>query len=403
MTAMTPEEKFALITRNLQETLGADQVKAILAERDLNVYWGTAPTGKPHIGYFVPMSKIADFLKAGCHVTILFADLHAYLDNMKAPWDQLKLRTQYYIHTIKAMLTSIGVSIDRLKFVVGTDYQLSREYTLDAYKLLAITTEHDAKKAGAEVVKQVESPMMSGLVYPLLQALDEEYLKVDAQFGGVDQRKIFTFAEKHMPVIGYKKRSHFMNPMVSGLRGSKMSSSDPDSKVDLLDDAKTVSRKIKKAFCEQGNIDNNPLLEFLKIVVFPARSLTNDNYKFVVSRNEKFGGDLVFNTYQDIEDAFKNETLHPADLKTGTADAINALLEPIREVFKDDALIQLSKDAYEVKKEDADPAQDEKTAKAAKKAADKAASKAAAIAFKQAQADKAKADAAQSVVVSSNQ
>lgn len=29
-----------------------------------------------------------------------------------------------------------------------------------------------------------------------LQALDEEYLKVDAQFGGVDQRKIFTLAEK---------------------------------------------------------------------------------------------------------------------------------------------------------------------------------------------------------------
>lgn len=29
-----------------------------------------------------------------------------------------------------------------------------------------------------------------------LQALDEEYLKVDAQFGGIDQRKIFTFAEK---------------------------------------------------------------------------------------------------------------------------------------------------------------------------------------------------------------
>jgi tyrosyl-tRNA synthetase len=30
----------------------------------------------------------------------------------------------------------------------------------------------------------------------IIQALDEEYLKVDAQFGGVDQRKIFTFAEK---------------------------------------------------------------------------------------------------------------------------------------------------------------------------------------------------------------
>lgn len=33
------------------------------------------------------------------------------------------------------------------------------------------------------------------------QALDEEYLKVDAQFGGVDQRKIFTFAEEVCLVI----------------------------------------------------------------------------------------------------------------------------------------------------------------------------------------------------------
>lgn len=46
-----------------------------------------------------------------------------------------------------------------------------------------------------------------------LQALDEEYLKVDAQFGGIDQRKIFTFAEKYLPQLGYQKRSHLMNPM----------------------------------------------------------------------------------------------------------------------------------------------------------------------------------------------
>lgn len=45
------------------------------------------------------------------------------------------------------------------------------------------------------------------------QALDEEYLKVDAQFGGVDQRKIFTFAEKYLPQLGYTKRIHLMNPM----------------------------------------------------------------------------------------------------------------------------------------------------------------------------------------------
>ena len=55
--------------------------------------------------------------------------------------------------------------------------------------------------------------MLSGLLYPGLQALDEEYLKVDAQFGGVDQRKIFTFAEKYLCKLGYQTRAHLMNPM----------------------------------------------------------------------------------------------------------------------------------------------------------------------------------------------
>lgn len=81
------------------------------------------------------------------------------------------------------------------------------------YRLSSTVTEHDAKKAGAEVVKQVASPLLSGLLYPGLQALDEQYLDVDAQFGGVDQRKIFTFAEKYLPILGYEKRIHFMNPM----------------------------------------------------------------------------------------------------------------------------------------------------------------------------------------------
>ena len=59
-------------------------------------------------------------------VTVLFADLHAYLDNMKAPWSLLKLRVDYYEAVIKSMLKSIGVPLDKLKFVKGTDYQLSR-------------------------------------------------------------------------------------------------------------------------------------------------------------------------------------------------------------------------------------------------------------------------------------
>lgn len=44
-----------------------------------------------------------------------------------------------------------------------------REYTLDVYRMASVVTEHDAKKAGAEVVKQVQSPLLSGLLYPGLQ------------------------------------------------------------------------------------------------------------------------------------------------------------------------------------------------------------------------------------------
>nr|BAN20989.1 tyrosyl-tRNA synthetase [Riptortus pedestris] len=341
--AQTTEKKKELITRNLQEVLGEEKLLSILKERDLKIYWGTATTGRPHIAYFVPMSKIADFLKAGCEVTILFADLHAYLDNMKAPWELLSLRTQYYEKSIKAMLTSIGVPLDKLKFVRGTDYQLSREYTLDVYRLSSVITEHDAKKAGAEVVKQVDHPLLSGLLYPGLQALDEEYLHVDAQFGGIDQRKIFTFAEKYLPQLGYGKRIHLMNPMVPGLAGGKMSSSEEDSKIDLLDTPAAVKKKLKKAFCEPGNVEDNGVLAFAKHVVF---SVLKPGEKFVVERNEANGGNVEFENYCDLEKYFGDQKLHPADLKGAVETYINRLLEPIRKAFDTPDLKKLVAKAY---------------------------------------------------------
>uniref|UniRef100_A0A1B0B6M3 Tyrosine--tRNA ligase n=1 Tax=Glossina palpalis gambiensis TaxID=67801 RepID=A0A1B0B6M3_9MUSC len=351
MSGLTYEEKKGLITRNLQEVLGEDKLDAILRERDLKIYWGTATTGRPHVAYFVPMSKIADFLKAGCEVTILFADLHAYLDNMKAPWSLLELRAQYYEAVIKQMLSSIGVPLDRLKFVKGTDYQLSREYSLDVYKLSSVVTQHDARKAGAEVVKQVEYPLLSGLLYPGLQALDEEYLKVDAQFGGVDQRKIFTFAEKSLPQLGYEKRIHLMNPMVPGLAGGKMSSSEEDSKIDLLDTPADVKKKLKKAFCEPGNVKDNGLLSFVQHVLF---SLFKEGEGFVVCRAPENGGDKTFNNYQDLEEEFASNKLHPADLKATVEKYINQLLDPIRKAFESSQLKQLSSAAYPIAKKEQD-------------------------------------------------
>lgn len=94
---------------------------------------------------------------------------------------------KYYKFILVAVFESLGIPTSSLRFVEGSSYQLTKEYSLDNYRLCATVTEHDAKKAGAEVVKQVDSALLSGLLYPGLQALDEQYLGCDFQFGGVDQ------------------------------------------------------------------------------------------------------------------------------------------------------------------------------------------------------------------------
>lgn len=93
----------------------------------------------------------------------------------------------YYSYLLKAVFTSLGVPTDKLEFVTGSSYQLSKEYTLDVYRLHSMATNRAAEHAGADVVKGSDSPLMSSLLYPGLQALDEQYLDVDFQFGGVDQ------------------------------------------------------------------------------------------------------------------------------------------------------------------------------------------------------------------------
>ncbi|XP_042210627.1 tyrosine--tRNA ligase, cytoplasmic-like isoform X2 [Homarus americanus] len=334
---MTPEENLKLITRRLDEVIGEDRMMTILKERPLKIYWGTATTGKPHVAYFVPMTKIADFLKAGCEVTILLADLHAYLDNMKAPWELIQFRTKYYEAVIKAMLSAIGVSTEKLRFVQGTSYQLGTKFTDDMYKLAAMVTEHDAKKAGAEVVKQIEAPFQSGLLYPGLQALDEEYLGVDAQFGGVDQRKIFTYAEKYLPKLGYQKRSHLMNPMVPGLSGGKMSSSEIDSKIDLLDSAKAVEDKLSGATCDPSSPDNG-VMAFVNYVVFPVLESQGKSFELCSGQN--------FSSFEQLQASFIDGKVHGGDIKKFVIKFLNKLLEHIRKEFEKPELQELVKRAY---------------------------------------------------------
>jgi tyrosyl-tRNA synthetase len=335
-----PTEQYNLITKNLQEVLNGAIIKNVLEneKRPLKIYWGTAPTGKPHCGYFVGMLKLAHFLKAGCEVKVLLADLHAFLDNMKAPLEVVNYRAKYYECVVKAILKSINVPIDKLIFVVGSSYQLTAEYTMDIFRMSNSVSQNDAKRAGADVVKQVANPLLSGLIYPLMQALDEEYLGVDAQFGGVDQRKIFVLAEENLQSIGYKKRAHLMNPMVPGLgQGGKMSASDPNSKIDILDDPKQVRKKVNSAYCAPGEIENNGLIAFIEYVIQPIQELKAEKdgvFKLDIDRPEKYGGPISYDSIDEIKADFASEKLSPVDLKSGVAEKIIELLAPIRESFE---------------------------------------------------------------------
>uniref|UniRef100_A0A7S4L6L2 Tyrosine--tRNA ligase n=1 Tax=Paramoeba aestuarina TaxID=180227 RepID=A0A7S4L6L2_9EUKA len=339
---MSPEVKarWDLMTKQLHSWVDPNQIKAVLEKGEPKIYWGTATTGKPHLGYFVPIYKISDFLAAGCHVTILFANLHGFLDNMKSSWELLELRMQFYEVMIKGMLTYIGVPIEKLRFERGTNYQLSEKYTLDMYRMAAaVTTEHTTK-AGAEVVKQVGNPLMSNLLYPILQALDEEYLGVDIQFGGLDQRKIFMFAREKLPLIGYKKRAYLMNPLIPGLgKSGKMSSSEPLSKIDFDDTEQEVTHKIKNAFSVDGVVQGNGLLAITKYILF--RKIEQEKREFVVPRPEKFGGEMRFKTYEEVEAAFAIQDeedpkkLFSSDFKKAVLAEIKPLLTAMRKVVEE--------------------------------------------------------------------
>jgi tyrosyl-tRNA synthetase len=131
---------------------------------------------------------------------------------------------------------------------------------------------------------------------------------------------------------------------VPGLAGGKMSSSEAESKIDILDSPEEVKKKLKKAFCEPGNILDNGVLSFVKHVVFP---IYGDKEPFVIERSAEHGGNLDFKTFEALEQAFAKQDVHPGDLKESVGKYINRLLGPIREKWSNSKeLLDLTKKAY---------------------------------------------------------
>ncbi len=330
---MTIEKRFDLIKRNTEEILTEEELLDLLkTKKEPAVYLGYAPTGRPHIGYMIPAMKIKDFVKAGLKVKILLADIHAHLDNMKTPLELLGQRVSFYEQELRELYRALGTDVKKIEFVRGSDFELKKEYTLDVYRLAALSTIERTRHAAAEVVKMDDNPKLSGCLYPILQTLDEEYLEVDIQYGGVDQRKIFGFARESHPKIGQKKRVEIMTPMLPGIMGGKMSASDTSSKIDLLDSETEIAAKINKAYCPEGELKDNGIMVFMKYVLMV---LKEDNEEtFLVERLEKFGGDVEYKNYKDLEKDFLEKKLHPSDLKQALAKELVKILLPVRKAFE---------------------------------------------------------------------
>jgi len=335
---LSNEERFKLVKRNTSEIVSEEELMNLLKKKkNPVVYWGTAVTGKPSLAYFFPILKLSDFSKAGFKVKILLADLHGALDG--TPWLILEHRYDYYKEAITQILKALGTDLKKIEFVKGSEFQLGHEYMYDVLKIASMASVHDCKKAASEVVKMGDNPMLGGLIYPIMQALDEQYLGVDIQFGGLDQRKILMFARENLPKAGYDRRVEVMNPMIQGLIGKKMSSSDPKSKIDLTDDEKTIKDKVNYSYCMEGNSDCG-IMEFLKYVIMTIKS--DNKEKFSVERADKFGGNVDYSNYNDIEKDFLEKKLHPMDLKNAVAKEIILLLDKVDKK----KLNELAKKAY---------------------------------------------------------
>ncbi len=330
---MNAQEQLALVCEHTEEVVSTAELEELFsAKKAPHAYMGFAPTGRMHVGHMIPIRKIADFLKAGCKFTFLIADLHAYLDDNKSPWELLDARFEAYKQMATGVLKAFNAPLERVEFVRGSDFEFEREYQENLLQMIGETTLSRAQRAASEVVRFGENPKLGGFVYPFYQIEDVYALDVDIALGGIDQRGIYMLGRDMASKLGREKYVCVFTPLLPGLTGKKMSASDAASKIDLMDSPEVIRKKMSKAFCPAGEVEDNGVLAFLQHVVFAVRE------EFVISRPEKFGGSLTFSSYEELEEAFVAQDLHPLDVKNALAEVLCEFLGVVQESVSADVL-----------------------------------------------------------------
>ncbi|AUX09440.1 tyrosyl-tRNA synthetase [Halalkaliarchaeum desulfuricum] len=323
-------DAYELLTRNADEVITEDEVEALAADPDgARAYVGYEPSGVLHLGHMLTANKLIDLQEVGMDVVVLLADVHAYL-NGKGTFEEIRETAE----RMREQFLAYGLDPDTTEFVYGSQFQLDEEYVLDLHELELSTTLNRAQRAMAEL-QSGETAKVSHVVYPLMQALDIEYLDLDLAVGGMDQRKVHMLHREEIEDLGYEARPCLHTPIIADLGSGvgKMSSSTGVT-ISMEDTREEIERKVNDAFCpptrdpdpdEVGNERENPVLELFQYHVFPRFE------SVVVERPEKYGGDLTYDAYEDLASDLESGELHPADAKGALAEYLDRLIEPGRE------------------------------------------------------------------------
>jgi tyrosyl-tRNA synthetase len=315
-------DRLELVKRNVEEIVTEEELQELLKKKESpRAYVGYEPSGKIHMGHVLTVNKLIDLQKAGFKITVLLADVHAYL-NKKGTLEEVRKIADYN----RRCFIALGLDAEKTDFVYGSDYQLGAEYMLNVLRLSRVVTLNRARRSMDEVGRAMDDPAVSQMIYPLMQAVDISMLEVDVAVGGIDQRKIHMLARENLKSLGFETPICIHTPILLGLDGTKMASS-KDNFISVDDTAEEISRKIKKAYCKIGDIEENPILALFRYHIFPRYETV------VIERPEKFGGNLTYTSYSEMESAFMAEDIHPMDLKNSAAKYINEILDPVRKVL----------------------------------------------------------------------
>ena len=333
---MDVTEKLDLIAKPpTEEIVTKDELLELLkTNSNPKHYIGLEISGFLHLGSLISTGfKINDFIKAGINCTVFLADWHTLInDKLGGDWDTISKVSKYYADAFKLLCPGV-------KIILGSElYDSRKDYWFEfvnftKHMSLARTMRTLTIMGRSENEEKID---LAKLLYPPMQAVDIHSLDLDIVHAGMDQRKIHMLVREIFPKMKWKVPVAVHHKLLPGLSEpsdvskesknlGKMSKSDPNSGVFMHDSDDEIKSKIKKAWCEEGNIENNPLLEITKHVIL------HDFNEFNIERPEKFGGNITYTDYSQLENDFSQKKLHPSDLKQTVSNYLIKIINPIRE------------------------------------------------------------------------